>query len=80
VNTIFSVKSNTQSNYENVYQIEALDIDQDGIVGIKAIEFPVDSAGRSIIAQDVTPRSGQFDVIADVQSTDGIPRLCTNQP
>ena len=63
--TIFSVKSGTQSNYENVYQIEALDIDQDGIVGIKAIEFPVDSAGRSIIAQDVTPRSGQFDVIAD---------------
>jgi hypothetical protein len=66
LNTIFSVKSNTQSNYENVYQIEALDIDQDGIVGIKATEFPVDSAGRSIIAQDVTPRSGQFDVIADV--------------
>ena len=63
--TIFSVKSGTQSNYENVYQIEALDIDQDGIVGIKAIEFPIDSAGRSIIAQDITPRSGQFDVIAD---------------
>jgi len=64
--TIFSVKSNTESNYMNVYQIEALDIDQDGIVGIKATEFPVDSSGRSIIAQDVTPRSGQFDVIADV--------------
>ena len=64
--TIFSVKSATESNYLNVYQIEALDIDQDGIVGIKAVEFPVDSAGRSIIAQDVTPRSGQFDVIADV--------------
>ena len=63
--TIFSVKSNTESNYENVYQIEALDIDQDGIVGIKASEFPVDSSGRSIIAQDVTPRSGQFDVISD---------------
>ena len=66
LNTIFSVKSNTQSNYENVYQIEALDIDQDGIVGIKATEFPVDSSGRSIIAQDVAPRSGQFDVIAEV--------------
>jgi len=65
-NIIFSVKSSTESNYLNVYQIEALDIDQDGIVGIKATEFPVDSAGRSIIAQDVTPRSGQFDVIADV--------------
>jgi hypothetical protein len=64
--TIFSVKSGSESNYLNVYQIEALDIDQDGIVGIKATEFPVDSAGRSIIAQDVTPRSGQFDVIADV--------------
>ena len=64
--TIFSVKSATESNYLNVYQIEALDIDQDGIVGIKAVEFPVDTAGRSIIAQDVTPRSGQFDVIADV--------------
>jgi hypothetical protein len=63
--TIFSVKSATTSNYLNVYQIEALDIDQDGIVGIKATEFPVDSSGRSIIAQDVTPRSGQFDVIAD---------------
>jgi len=66
LNTIFSVKSSTQSNYENVYQIEALDIDQDGIVGIKATEFPVDSSGRSIIAQDVTPRSAQFDVIAEV--------------
>ena len=64
--TIFSVKSGSESNYLNVYQIEALDIDQDGIVGIKATEFPVDGAGRSIIAQDVTPRSGQFDVIADV--------------
>lgn len=65
-NIIFSVKSSAQSNYLNVYQIEALDIDQDGIVGIKATEFPVDSQGRSIIAQDVTPRSAQFDVIADV--------------
>jgi len=63
--TIFSVKSAVSSNYENVYQIEALDIDQDGIVGIKATEFPVDSQGRSIIAQDVTPLSGQFDVLSD---------------
>lgn len=65
-NIIFSIKSGSESNYLNVYQIEALDIDQDGIVGVKATEFPVDSQGRSIIAQDVTPRSGQFDVIADV--------------
>lgn len=65
LDTIFSVKSGSESNYLNVYQIEALDIDQDGIVGVKAVEFPVDSDGRSIIAQDVTPRSGQFEVVLD---------------
>ena len=38
---------------EQIYQIEALDIDQDGIVTIKAGNYTVDSEGRSKIAIDV---------------------------
>lgn len=50
-NTVFSVK-NTQSSSQ-VYQVEAIDLNEDGIVGIKASSFPVDSQGRSLIAADV---------------------------
>jgi hypothetical protein len=37
----------------NVYQVEQLTLDGDGLVSITAIEVPVDSTGASIVAKDV---------------------------
>ena len=50
--SVFSVKGGSHAD-EQIYQIEALDIDQDGIVTIKAGNYAVDSEGRSKIAIDV---------------------------
>lgn len=59
-NSVFSVK-NTQSSSQ-VYQVEAIDLNEDGIVGIKASSFPVDSQGRSLIAADVLSTTA-FEII-----------------
>lgn len=59
-NTIISVKST--SVRQDVYMVEALDVDQEGIVTIKASNFPVDSSGVSLIAKDVLSDSS-FEVI-----------------
>ena len=59
-NAVFSVK-NTQSSSQ-VYQVEAIDLNEDGIVGIKASSFPVDSQGRSLIAADVLSTTA-FEII-----------------
>lgn len=59
-NTVFSVKNNQVSS--QVYQVEAIDLNEDGIVGIKASSFPVDSQGRSLIAADVLS-SSNFEII-----------------
>lgn len=59
--SVFSV-INTNATSE-VYQIEALDVDTDGIVTIKASNYPVDSNGRSLIARDVLDVDDAFEVI-----------------
>lgn len=59
--SVFSV-INTNATSE-VYQIEALDVDTDGIVTIKASNYPVDSNGRSLIARDVLDVDNAFEVI-----------------
>jgi hypothetical protein len=59
-NTIVSVKSTTVRN--DVYMVEALDVDQEGIVTVKASSFPVDANGISLISKDVLSTS-TFEVI-----------------
>ncbi|NBX49993.1 hypothetical protein EBT25_08625 [bacterium] len=38
---------------DNMYQVEQLTLDEDGLVNISAVEVPVDAQGVSIIAKDV---------------------------
>ena len=59
---MFSVKGGSHAA-EQIYQIEALDVDQDGIVTIKASNYPVDSNGRSKIAIDVIDTAGAITVV-----------------
>jgi hypothetical protein len=54
-NSVFSVVSSNVT--KQVYQVDALDIDQDGIVTVKATNFPVDTSNRSLIALDVLSSS-----------------------
>lgn len=49
--SVFSVKGGTNADSQ-IYQIEALDLDEDGIVTIKASNYAVDSNGRSLVAID----------------------------
>lgn len=49
--SIFSTTTASTSN--NVYMIELLTLDEEGLVEISASEFPVDSDYSSLIAQDV---------------------------
>ena len=60
--TVFSVKNATFTS--QVYQVEALDVDTDGIVTVKASSFPVNSSGESLIAKDVVSTSA-FTVVGD---------------
>ena len=59
-NAVFSVKNDQTSS--QVYQVEALDLNEDGIVGVKASCFPVDAQGRSLITADLLT-AGTFEVI-----------------
>jgi len=59
--SVFSVINAYATN--EVYQIEALDVDTDGIVTIKGSNYPVDSSGRSLIARDVLDVDDAFEVI-----------------
>jgi len=51
-NSVFTVVNSTIS--QNVYQVEQLTLDADGVVQINATEFPCDDRLISVIAQDVT--------------------------
>lgn len=59
-NTVFSVRNTNVT--QQIYQVEAIEVDQDGIVAIKASNFPVNSAGVSLIAVDLLG-SSTFEVI-----------------
>jgi len=60
-NTVFSVVNSNVTN--QVYQVEALDVDTDGIVTVKASNHPVDSNGASLIARDVLDLDQRFTVV-----------------
>ena len=60
-NSVFSLKESAGSS-EDIYQIEALDIDQEGIVTIKASNYAVDADGRSKLAIDVLDTAGAIDI------------------
>lgn len=60
-NTVFSVIGGNATS--QVYQIEALDVDTDGIVTVKASNHPVNSSGASLIARDVMDVDGLFEIV-----------------
>ena len=60
-NTVFSVIGGNSTS--QVYQIEALDVDTDGIVTVKASNHPVNSSGASLIARDVMDVDGLFEIV-----------------
>ncbi len=59
-NSLFSIRLN--QNARQVYQVEAIELDNEGIATIKASNFPVDALGNSMIASDVL-NDGIFTVI-----------------
>jgi hypothetical protein len=61
-NSVFSLVNSNVT--EQVYQVDALDVNQDGIVTVKATNFPVDSNGRSLIGADVASTSA-FSIIGE---------------
>ena len=61
-NSVFSVVSSNVT--KQVYQVDALDIDQDGIVTVKATNFPVDTNNHSLIAANVLSSSA-FSIIGE---------------
>ena len=63
-NSVFSVINTNVT--EEVYQVEALDLNEDGIVTIKASNYPVDSGNRSLIAQDVLDLNDSFEVVGGI--------------
>ena len=60
-NVVFSLKESSGSSSE-IYQIEALDIDEDGIVTIKASNYAVDENGISQLAKDVLDTAGAITI------------------
>ena len=64
-NSVFSLKESAGSVSE-IYQIEALDIDQDGIVTIKASNYAVNSSGVSQLAIDVLDTAGAITIEGDI--------------
>ena len=61
-NTVFSVKTGSHESSQ-IYQVEALDVDQDGIVTIKGSNYPVDSNGRSLLAIDAMGFGGNVEFV-----------------
>jgi len=60
--TVFSVKGGSNEDSQ-IYQIEALDVNEDGIVTIKASNYAVDSAGRSLLALDTLGENSNFEFV-----------------
>ena len=60
-NSVFSVIN--QDIVSQVYQVEAIDVNEEGIVTVKASNFPVDGGSRSLIARDVLDSDGVFTAV-----------------
>lgn len=63
--SVFSIKGGSNAD-EQIYQIEALDVDEEGIVTIKASNYAVDSQGRSKLAIDVIDDAGAITIVGPV--------------
>jgi hypothetical protein len=50
-NSVFSVINSNVT--QQVYQVDGLDVDENGIVTIRATNFPVDSNGATVIGKDI---------------------------
>ena len=55
-NVIFAIRSSGVRN--NCYLVESISLDEDGMVDVTATHFPLDSLGKSVIAQEVTSTGG----------------------
>ncbi len=60
--TVFSIKGGSNEDSQ-IYQIEALDVNEDGIVTIKASNYAVDSEGRSLLARDALGENNNFEFV-----------------
>ena len=60
--TVFSVRGGSNEDSQ-IYQIEALDVNEDGIVTIKASNYAVDSSGRSLLALDTLGENNNFEFV-----------------
>ena len=63
--SVFSLKESDNSDSQ-IYQIEALDVDQDGIVTIKASNYAVNDNGVSQLAIDVLDTAGAITIEGDI--------------
>jgi hypothetical protein len=61
-NSVFSVINSNVT--EQIYQVDALDVNTDGIVTIKATNFPVDANGATVIGADIVSEN-TFIVVGD---------------
>jgi plastocyanin len=59
-NSLFTVRS--EATNCNIYQVDQLTMDEDGLVEVQASDFPCDSQLRSLIVQDVLDES-RFEVL-----------------
>ena len=50
----------TRKTDYSVYQIDSLNLEEDGLVSISAVEVPTDENGHSIVAKDVLDESGSI--------------------
>jgi hypothetical protein len=61
-NSVFSVINSNVT--QQVYQVDALDVDENGIVTIRATNFPVDSNGATVIGKDIADASA-FTIVGE---------------
>jgi hypothetical protein len=61
-NSVFSIINSNVT--EQIYQVDALDVNTDGIVTIKATNFPVDANGATVIGADIVSEN-TFIIVGD---------------
>jgi hypothetical protein len=61
-NSVFSIINSNVT--EQIYQVDALDVNTDGIVTIKATNFPVDASGATVIGADIVSEN-TFIIVGD---------------
>lgn len=63
-NSIFSIKNTASKSL--VYMVDALDLNEDGLVQVTASYFPIDDNSYSVIANELKPSYDGFITVADL--------------